>query len=134
MKNDLITSRAKNGFLLAVPLVFFFLLITAIPTVHAETTIQMSDQNVIQGQVFLVYRVIESGLMYIGVYNTTDQLILTDGQYVFVLKPSTIDYLHNPLALFDLFMNSVPAQLALLEAVAIIALVFVIVRWVGGRR
>lgn len=131
MKNVKQKNVLKTGTLLAV--IIIFSIFSFVPA-HANTAVQLSDQNVIAGQTFLIYEVQAGGLILLGEYNTTDLVSLNDSsQYVFVLKPSTIDYIHNPLALFDLFVNSVPAWIVVFAALAVVGLGFVLVR-MGGRR
>jgi len=132
--------KTKNGSLLAVLVLFIFgfaILITILAIVvpaNAETSVQLTDQNVIAGQTFMVYCIQPTGLVFIGEYNTTSLVSLeNDMQYVFVLKPSTIDYIHNPLALFDLFTNSVPGWLLVFSALAICGIGFVIIRMARGK-
>jgi len=114
-------------------LIFLIFTICLTPLAGA-TTVQLSDQNLVPGQQYLLYvNNSTTGLTYVGVYNTTDMLDLGSGgtAYVLVLKPSTLDYLHDPAALVNAVMNSTPLWVAVVFLLVLVALVYVAVRRTG---
>jgi hypothetical protein len=94
----------------AVPLLLSFLLVLSLVTSASAITITFSDLNLKKDVKILVY---DAQGNFIGEYNTTDTITLSDNtSYIFVFKPTEQVWFSNPLNAIELFKATMPTFLS----------------------
>lgn len=124
-------NQARNY---AITLILTLTFLTLIPSfstpASADVNIQFTSQNP-YGQQFTIYQITPAGMIPIQTINVSDNVTFSDGKpldtssYVIMLKPSSIDFLHDPVALFNWIEASPGAVVAVLIGGGAVALFFV---------
>ncbi len=133
MKLTKIYQKAKVGVLLSpllfcLCLIFLLLMFVAMPLAVADTTsITFSDFG-LGDQTIIIYDV--NGTL-VEVTNSTSTVSLNSTHdYVFVLQPTKMNLLKDPLQAVDLLLMYIPVGFAWLLVLVVIAAILLMFRWV----
>jgi len=102
-----------------------FLVLASSVGAAQDVTISFSDLTPSNSKLEVYYA---RNMTLLGVYNTTDTLTLDANEsYVFVLKPSRINFLESPTTALDLFMDWLPFSFSFLAVLFVLACIFALV-------
>lgn len=123
------TPRKFSLILILSLIVLSFFMPLVSPAARADINVQFATQDPV-GQQYVIYQVRQEGMVQLGTFNTTDNLTMSDGRpldvssYVIMIKPSSVDFIHNPIALWNWLAASPGAAVALLVAGGVVGLFF----------
>lgn len=125
--------KAKAGVLFSHPLfclclIFLLLTFVAMPFAAADTTsITFSDFG-LGAQTIVIYNV--NGTLVEETNSTSTVSLNSTHDYVFVLQPTKMNLLKDPLQAVDLLLMYIPVGFAWLLVLVVIAAILLLFRWV----